>query len=688
MAENNVNSVKEFKEFCEQLENTIVVYSTDLNENKIFDNYEIKNIVMIIEEMVDYKNKIIATKEEQSEIDELFNNVKRHFIDLKNKHVSKYNEKVQYIEAKIDKFNQISSDKLTDEIKELISKIGNNEECIVFNDGDWKRSDYLDKLNFDGLDEQIKIIEKVEKKLNIKHLESVEVWSRSNHINNTINELRTSSKEEMTLLEINKLLKKCYLCYEEILDIDLQQQLYMENEHEKKSASAINLKITGYEKSINKIIKNLLEKKKNIIKKENPYNELKAELEEIEIKYQIMDKKISEYRGKLGENAVRRFNTSYLKVNFGKLTKFIQSVEKEQDNLEKIQLKNLKKRTDDLEKIHRGIDFELNKTPFMLKGVNVGLDFSNKMKEFDLELKKLEDKITDLGEDKLKIVKDHDKRKEIDSIISDRWEDLRQYDKLLNKYEKRAPEVYPTLKSMLDERKKKFNDICKVYRGKCPLGVKQIKDTKHFYKKNKKKLLITVGLAALAITAHQVLIPAIMHGNIMMAATTPALRPILKPITDTLGRFIGASKDINGVWRMASGRILNPSCAGISLLKGLAVYSLPSSVALVASTALLISPVIKGIKKLLNKMNVAELKQNVGERIEKGKKEISNLTHAAVERINKNKEKNYDDLAEEYVNSNIDFDEFCEQKKLNKKDIIKLKEASFNLMNKNKRSRG
>ena len=71
MTENN--TVQEFKEFCEHLELTVNSYSSDLNDNKIFDNSEIKNIILIINEMKDYREKIAATKDEQSEIDELFN---------------------------------------------------------------------------------------------------------------------------------------------------------------------------------------------------------------------------------------------------------------------------------------------------------------------------------------------------------------------------------------------------------------------------------------------------------------------------------------------------------------------------------------------------------------------------------------------------------------------------------------
>ena len=162
MTDNNTGSIQEFKEFCEQVELTINEYSTELNDNKIFDNNEIKNIVYMINDIKEYREKIVATKEEQNEIDELFDTVKENFLNLKNKHISKYNEKVEYVEARLSEFHKISDDKLSDKVKELISKLGNNEKCETFNNGDWQQSDYLDKLNFKELEEQIQTLRKTD----------------------------------------------------------------------------------------------------------------------------------------------------------------------------------------------------------------------------------------------------------------------------------------------------------------------------------------------------------------------------------------------------------------------------------------------------------------------------------------------------------------------------------------------
>lgn len=683
MTDNNTGSIQEFKEFCEQVELTINAYSTELNDNKIFDNNEIKNIIHIINDIKEYREKIVATKEEQNEIDELFDTVKENFLNLKNKHISKYNEKVEYVEARLAEFNKIPEDKLTDKVKELIGKLGNNEKCEAFNNGDWQQSDYLDKLKFKELDEQTKIIEEIEKKLNIKHFESVDVWSRCNHIENTIGELKNSSKEEMSLSQINSLLKKSYLCYEEILDVDIMQQLYMENEHNKEKASAVNSKISRYVRDINKLIDSLQEKKKKEIKQDNKYKKLKVDLEEIETKYHIMNRKISEYQGKLGKRAINRFDRSYLKDNYKLLKEFIQTVDKEQNNLEKIQFKNLKKRISKLENIHNGINFILNISPFMINGVDIVKDFSDKMEGFDKKLDELKDKITDLGNDKLKVIKDHNKRKEIDSIINDRWKDLANYEKMLKEYKKNSPEVYQSLKDKLDERKKKFDEICKGYRRKCPLAVKQVKDAKHLYKKHKKIVLIAAGLAAFALVSHHVLIPAIMHGNIMVGATTPIVRPFTRIANDILGKTIGATKDVNGIWRMASGTIINPSCAGISLLKGLAIYTLPSSVAFLGPQ---MAALAIGIKKLSEKMKNVELKKQISEKIQKGKIKVTDLTHKVTEKVKKNKEKNYDDLSQEYMDSNMTFEEFCQQQKLNRSEINKLKAKLIEVMDKKKGS--
>lgn len=616
--EEKVSEVDVFLQECKNIEDKINSVSDKLNEDgieKLNINGELKELVDLIEKLHNKYENLTMTAEEKTNVTEVINKVKENFVALLNKHIARYNTKVDYINARVKEMTtKLVNVELSDEVKEMINRLQNVSRCETFNNGDWRQLNYLDTLDYSELEEQYKNISLVQKKLKIKSMESVEIWASCNHIELVVAELEKEIKEEMTLSEINKLINKCYVCYEQIVDTDIRYALFRDGLSDKKRVSKNNSKLVKAMKKLDIIEKELLDKRSLTSNKTSSYKEILFKLELLEKKYDVITRKINEYKGKCNKGVINRLNDSYLKGYAKEFEELQEKIELEKENLDVVQYRNLTKKIKKITRKKDSINFDLNISPIMLNGVDVGLDFENKMKEFDAKLDELNDKIVRLGEDKLKFIKDHGVRKEIDGIINARWKEIYAYDKLLSSYKKESPEVYKALNGKLDDKKAKFDKICKEYRGKCPLGVKQVKSAKHLYKKHRKEALIIAGLSTMVLLlGSNVLVPAIMHGNIMISAKSAAMRPFIKTVNNVLGGMIGASKDINGGWFLANGLMINPSVASTSLLKGLAISGL-------GQTALLspaIAGVAIGIKNLVGKMKSGELKKKMQESKEK-----------------------------------------------------------------------
>ena len=80
----------------------------------------------------------------------------------------------------------------------------------------------------------------------------------------------------------------------------------------------------------------------------------------------------------------------------------------------------------------------------------------------------------------------------------------------------------------------------------------------------------------------------------MVGFKSPALRDVMNKMNDILGKTIGATKSSVGIWRTASGQIVNPTVGATNLLKGLAISGINS--------AAILTPVIAGIRALTKKI--------------------------------------------------------------------------------------
>lgn len=667
------NKVSTFLDDCKKINAVISELSDKLNSDSIENlklDSKFKEVVNLITVLSTNYDELTLSDSEKEKVNEVIDTVKENFVELLNKHINRYNTKVDYINARIsDLTSKLNHVELSVEINEIIINLDRVSRCDTINNGDWRQLGYLDGLDYSKLEEQMKNISLVEKKLRMKPMESVEIWASCNHVKLMIDDLNSQIYDDLTIVEINLLLRQCRICYEQIVDMDVRHQLSINELSDKKIVSSYNSKITIYAKEIQKIENLLLEKKKNM-RKPSIYKSFVDELDMLELKYDVFIKKIAEYQGKSNDRVIKRLNTSYLKKYEKMFLEIAESILSQKSSLDMVQYHNLTKRLKRIRRKQDSINFDLNISPIMLNGVDVGLDFENKMKDFDLKLDELNEKIQNLGQDKLKIIKDHSVRKDADIIINARWKDIYDYDKLLSSYKKQSPEVYKTLKGKLDERKNRFDKICKDYRGKCPLGVKQVKSAKHLYKKHRKEALVIAGLATMVLlTGHSVIIPAIMHGNIMIWSAAPAMRGLIGTVNNVLGGIIGAKMNVHGIWSLANGVVINSSIASTSLLKGVAYSGLGSATLLSPA----IAGVVFGIKNLVGKINSGELKKKLqeseDERKQKRKVRVESKNNKAAEKSVRNEIK---DLFRMYRVSGMSLEDFAEENKLSEKQKILL----------------
>lgn len=408
--------------------------------------------------------------------------------------------------------------------------------------------------------------------------------------------------------------------------------------------------------------------------KSNDYDELMKKLNILQLEVNNLDFMIESLYGLVLEGAVKK-----LEDQLNTLSTRLEDIEKDieekraEGKLDDNQYNNLKNRVAVIRATIEKAQAKL-KDPKMVKDVDVFAFLNGRIDGVEKALDSLEQQIDGLE----KPIKDRKTRKSIDAIIKKLEEEIKDIGQQLEKYKEEDPEKYEATKERLNAAKDRLDKISKKYRAKCPLVVRIIKSAKDFYKKHKKLVLIAAGLAAIALihaTVGPILIPAIMHGNIMIGATAPALRGFVTFANNILGGMIGATQNIHGIWSLASGAIINPAVSATSLLKGLAISGIGNT--------LLITPIIVAIKKLIEKMKKAELKKKLDEdkekeqdkekeEEEKKKKEKKKKEKDDSKKKNKRAAKDameyIAELCRDYQKSGKSIEEFCEERELSEQE--------------------
>lgn len=414
-------------------------------------------------------------------------------------------------------------------------------------------------------------------------------------------------------------------------------------------------------------------------KNDKVYNELMYRAKSIAGSLDNLDILVHSLFGKTGVSVKEK----YLELLHGHYEADLDCLEKlveekynvEPKEIDNNQYDNLKNEISRLKELINNIDGKLRE-PGMVNDVSVNSVLNDELDSLNKEISDLRNEINVI-DGKLK----HDDRKKYNlkvKQLENRLDKVSIYVKeekdagLINKY---------------NEVKDNFNGLIKDYSKKCPLGIINKRSAKNFYKKHKKIILISAGLAALVLVSSPVLIPAVMHGNIMLGFCNPALRGFVKFSNNILGSMIGASKEVvkaGTIWRLANGTILNPTSAATSLLKGVAL----SGTGHIALASPLLVPVtyslVTGIKKLTEKMKTKDLKQRLMEEKDKLKEKMIAEKDKVVKKVkdksssdkNKVRRADKDALAEmtellaQFRKSGMTLEEFADEYGLDEEEVI------------------
>jgi len=604
-----------------------------------------------------------------SEVNNTIKGFTNRFKDLKVMHQTKYNARVEYTNNKIDELKAMTG--LDDEVRgmiESLSKLDRSDKVIK----NYTQKNYLNDIDYNRLVEVNKQIDEIQSRLGVKSVDDDNVEgleTEMSEIERHIGSVETELATELSDDRIKELVQDLKLILNDINDF--KQKLAFNKE--KLSDEEYNNYMNRVEIAANKL-NELTGKLEKSVTLDDDYKELEEKVNGLSNDVDRLDNDVEALRGHIVESGKLVF-ADRVKDLADKIADLINNIVSKRDSMEVSQYDSLMNKVNNMETKLSNVSDKV-KDPGMIKGVDIFAVLNSEINKLGIDLDNLDTTVKSAE----KPIKRED-RKGIDKIINHLGKEINRLEKLLEQYKDKDEEKYNSTLEELNKLKTKLNEVNGEYKKKCPLMVKAVKSAKNFFKKHKKACLIIAGLAAMALVSHHVLIPAIMHGNIMIAGTSPVLRPFIKFTNNILGGMIGATKDSLGIWTLANGVSINPSCAASSLLKGLAISG-------ISSTAL-IAPLVVAIKKLVERMKTVELKQKLSESFEKGKETVKNTTGKVKEKVKTVKPimpKNYDKLCKEYINSEMTLEEFCKEKNLNEKEmeIINLKSKLIDAMKENK----
>jgi len=589
------------------------------------------------------------------EIEKIVRNFKYRVKELKIKQIQKYDAKVNAVNEKINAFKAMTG--LDEETKALINELELLEPCAT-KTVTWKSNKYLSKVNYDKLIETLAKIDAIEKR-GVKGRTTNSYDEELDYVEKELNEIESKVVPGLSLDDANRLRENLQNLDNMLDDITTRIKGDKDANIDDYIAriTALKERIVAIRKKIDEILKEkgdvndyrLLEEKiftvvKSIIHVQttdvpmiSDYNEEElasviARLDGYEKELDEIEKEITEARnqGKLDDQQVQQLNE-----RLGAARNLLNSTREEFKN------------------------------PSRAKDGDTFGSLNGRIDALAAAIDKLEEYIDSLD----KPIKDREARKKIDKEIERLENEVKTIRKYLEDYKDKEPEKYEEASKRLNEQEQRLAELSKKYRKKCPFLVKSVKSAKEFYKKHKKAVLIAAGLAAIALvhaTLGPVIIPAIMHGNLMIGHAAPALRGVLGGINGVLGKAIHAQV-IDNMWTLANGIRITPYCASASLLKGIAISGM--------GTAAIVGPLVVAVKNLINKMHKTELKEKIAKQTEEEKKKISERARDAKEKVKEKfkkhkKEKETSDshmeeymqeLYKQYIESGLTLDEFCLQ---------------------------
>lgn len=470
------------------------------------------------------------SKEEITDIDKKNDEIKDKIIKLKNKQIYKYNLKVEELNEKIKLLKSVSSLGVEEDIKELeILKW-----CNIHIYNDWQRNNYKDKLDYDMLQEVTDRLSLIDKKYNLKQDEPVDLTIKLNYYTQLLEDTKKELKEDTTLVEVRTLLDKCIDIYGNIISIDLASRMYLDDAViEKELYSRYNHQTTQICNDIDKFMYKLLDKKKDVDDKSNDYTLLVDKLELLELKTNKLEEEINRYHG-----VCSYYTLNKIRIYLRKFDKTLKEVNKEANEIalnseQKRRLFDENGRIGQVEEKFDIVQEKISSDPRILGG-HFEAYIDSCMKHLDRDISEFEAilKVTD------KKIKNEKKRNQFNILINKIKNNMLHMETLILKVGN------VQLKNELNKREERFNKVRKEYNSRTPLLVKKVKPANTIYKKYKKECLQISGLSSVALLDNQVLVPAIMHGNIVLEQKIPALRGFTNFVNNILGGVINAKRKI------------------------------------------------------------------------------------------------------------------------------------------------
>lgn len=638
------------------------------------------------------------------EIKDRVKKFKSRLKDLKKSQIEKYNLRVE------------ATNELVKGYKEHIS--AGTEEYSIINGieelalcgatvTNWTHNSYLEQLDYNRLIEVNNILKTVEKKLEVKIDLVEDLEEELYNINVKKLEIDVLVTDDMTLEELDEAQNKMrnlldsLLAFGNKIDDLLSQKKISEEEYKQLNAK--------YQLHMNDYFELLKDVGQKPLKEETEYEKISKMIDVLRENVSAFVFKMDSLYGKVVVSAQDLLNgeAKLLETQLVKVSKDIEQKYKD-GIIDKNQYEVLIKKIEEMEKTQIQINVKL-KSPgmYLMNEDLLGMFLNGSIDGIEKTIDALEKQLDALE----KPIKDKKVRKDIDTIFKKLELEIKMLEKQLETSKNQDEEKYNETKEKLKATKKRLEVVGKKYRRKCPLLVRTVKSAKHFFKKYKKQILIIAGLVAFAMMAHSVIIPAIMHGNIMLAASVPALGGALKVINNVLGGVIGASKGINGIWMLKNGVTIGSSAAASSLLKGLAITGI--------GTGALLAPVVVMIKKLMEKINKVELKQKlidgknlVVDKVKKGanvvkevaqevkdelKGKTDEIREMQQEKKSSKKAKRHTKLSimnviQDYAKSGLTVEEYCKENDIDgvMADLLKMYDAELkkNLESLNKKKGG
>ena len=525
------------------------------------------------------------------EIEEKVTDFKKKLKTLKQKQLRMYQDRAKATNERITslKAMDVKDEELRKQIDAVQGLDALDSVCV----SDWRHNSYLQKIDYNKLVEVNKTVDELSKKANLDTKRSDEIEKDLAALEKNAEVLKGKIKDGMSLQEINALVDEFLISFDMLVDFDIKiaKGLNGIDEEILKEYSEREKKVST---ELGEMLDKLLEMKFKSDDKSNDYTKIKDELVVTYSMISNLYNKIKALRGKCNENVMKLFK-GYL----DEFEKAMLEAEKEigekteESKLDENQQKELNGRVVEIRSVIQESRTKM-KDPFMMEDVDIFAFLNSEIDVFDEDIEQLLSEVDKLG----KPIKNKEDRKRIDLYVKRLENDIKNLETQLEMYKDRDPEKYKSTKERLEKSKEKLEKVGKKYRSKCPLRVKSVKSAKNFFKKHKKAALIIAGLAAMALLYGQVIIPAIMYGNILMGSAVPALSSFTGFTNNILGGIIGAREVAHNMWMLSVGKMVNSTVATTSFLKGLALSG--------AGSAALVAPIIIAIKKLNLKMNLPE----------------------------------------------------------------------------------